>query len=102
MIFMKVIEVNHPLIKHKLTVLRDKNTDPKEFREVVEEITLLLGYKATEDLMLEQIPVETPLEKTIGHKIRDEITLIPILRSGMGVVSPLLKIIPDASVFHFG
>lgn len=98
----KVIEVKHPLIIHKLTVLRDKNTGPMEFREVVEEIALLLAYKSTEDIAIEKVTIETPLEKTTGGLVKEKIVLIPILRAGMGMVNPLLKIIPDACVFHLG
>lgn len=99
---MIINEVDHPLIKHKLTVLRNKKTQPMEFREVAEELSILLAYKATQDLKLKDVDVETPLQKTKGKSVDDDIVLIPILRAGMGMVNPLLKIIPDASVFHFG
>ncbi len=100
MIFYK--EVNHPLIKHKLAVLRDKNTQPSQFREFIEEISLLLAVEATKDIELEEVSIETPLEKTTGHKIDDDVVLVPILRAGAGMINPLLKIIPDSCVYHLG
>lgn len=99
---LKVIEVDHPLIKHKLTILRDKNTKPAEFREVVEEVSLLLAFKATYDLPVEEISIETPLEETKGKILTERIALVPILRAGAGMKNPLLKILPNACVYHLG
>ncbi|MFW5800038.1 MAG: uracil phosphoribosyltransferase [Spirochaetota bacterium] len=98
----KVEEVKHPLISHKLTILRDKNTKPTEFREVVEELALLLLFRATQNLEVVEVEVETPLEKAKGALVKEDIVIIPILRAGTGMKNPLLKIMPDASVYHLG
>lgn len=98
----KVYVSDHPLVKHKLTLLRNKNTDPKKFRELVREITLLLVYEATKDLMIEPVTVETPLTTMAGYKLKDPIGLIPILRSGLGMVEGIWEMIPSAEVWHIG
>jgi uracil phosphoribosyltransferase len=77
---------NHPLVKHKLTKLRDKNTDPKKFRELIREIAGLLAYEVTADLMISPIEVETPMATANGFELQEKIGLIPILRSGLGMV----------------
>ncbi len=92
----------HPLVKHKLTILRNKRTDSKQFRELIREITLLLAYEATADLAVSPIDVETPLTTTQGHHIKDTIGLIPILRSGLGMVEGIWEMIPSAEVWHIG
>jgi uracil phosphoribosyltransferase len=99
---MDYVEVDHPLIKHKLAVLRDKKTEPSHFREFIEEISLLLAVEATKDMDLKEVDVETPLEETSGYKINDDVVLVPILRAGAGMINPLLKIIPDSCVYHLG
>lgn len=93
---------DHPLVKHKLTHLRDKNTDPKKFRELIRKITLLLAYEATKDLEVAPTEVETPLTATQGHKLKEPIGLIPILRSGLGMVEGIWEMIPAAEVWHIG
>ena len=92
----------HPLVKHKLTILRNKRTDSKQFRELIREITLLLAYEATADLAISPVDVETPLTTTQGHRIKDTIGLIPILRSGLGMVEGIWEMIPSAEVWHIG
>lgn len=93
---------NHPLVKHKLTLLRDKHTDPKKFRELIREITLLIAYEALNDLDVTEKEVETPLTKTTGYKLTEAIGLIPILRSGLGMVEGIWEMIPSAEVWHIG
>lgn len=92
----------HPLVKHKLTLLRDKRTEPKKFRELVREISILLAYEATADLAVEPVEVETPLAPAQGHHLRDEIGLIPILRAGLGMVEGIWEMMPSAEVWHIG
>ncbi len=98
----KVFVSNHPLVKHKLTVLRNKETEPKKFRELIREITLLLAYEATKDLETEPVKVETPLTSTAGYKLKEPVGLIPILRSGLGMVEGIWEMIPSAEVWHIG
>ncbi|NLK36169.1 MAG: uracil phosphoribosyltransferase [Gracilibacteraceae bacterium] len=97
----KVME--HPLIQHKLTLLRDKNTGVKEFRELVEELALLMGYEVTRDLTLERTEIETPMCKTESKIIAGKkLGIVPILRAGLGMVDGMLKLIPAAKVGHIG
>ncbi len=98
----KVYVSDHPLVKHKLTHLRDKDTDPKKFRELIREITLLLAYEATRDLEVAPTKVETPLTTTVGYKLKEPIGLIPILRAGLGMVEGIWEMIPSAEVWHIG
>jgi uracil phosphoribosyltransferase len=93
---------DHPLVKHKLTLLRNKDTDPKKFRELIREITLLIAYEATRDLDVVEKEVETPLTTASGHKLAEPIGLIPILRSGLGMVEGIWEMIPSAEVWHIG
>ncbi|MEI7554875.1 uracil phosphoribosyltransferase [Candidatus Chlorohelix sp.] len=93
---------SHPLIHHKLTILRDVNTEPKRFREVVYEITMLLAYEASEDLPTREVIVTTPLENTPSRELATVIGLVPILRSGLGMVGAMLALIPSAKVWHIG
>lgn len=93
---------DHPLVKHKLTLLRNKDTDPKKFRALIREITLLLAYEATRDLETAACEVETPLVKTVGQKLSEPIGLIPILRSGLGMVEGIWEMLPSAEVWHIG
>ncbi|MGB4589092.1 MAG: uracil phosphoribosyltransferase [Clostridiaceae bacterium] len=99
----KVTEINHPLVLHKLAIIRDKNTGSKEFREVVEEIATLLAYEVTRDLAMEDVDVETPVGiahcKTITGK---KLAIVPILRAGIGMVDGMLKLVPAAKVGHIG
>ena len=95
--------VDHPLVQHKLSILRDKNTSTKDFRELVTELAILEGYEALRDLPLEEVEIETPLEKTIAHKILGKkVAIIPILRAGLGMVDGVLNIVPSAKVGHIG
>ncbi|HON83135.1 uracil phosphoribosyltransferase [bacterium] len=94
--------LEHSLIKHKLTYLRDKNTNPKEFRELVKEVSALIAYEITRDLPLEEIEVETPLMKTKGYVLSTKITLVSILRAGLVMCDGILNLIPNAKVGHIG
>jgi uracil phosphoribosyltransferase len=92
----------HPLVAHKLTLLRDKNTEPKKFRELVREIAGLLAYEATSDLILYQANVDTPLATTTGSVLSEKICLVPILRAGLGMVEGVWNLMPSAEVWHIG
>ena len=93
---------NHPLVKHKLTRLRDENTNPKQFRELVREIAILLAYEATSDLALTPSSVTTPMGRADGHSLQEEIGLVPILRAGLGMVEGIWEMMPSAEVWHIG
>lgn len=93
---------SHPLVKHKLTLLRSTRTEHKKFRELIRELALLLGYEATADLVLDESPVQTPLAVAPGHHLREEIGLVPILRAGLGMVEGFHEMIPGAQVWHLG
>ena len=97
-----VAVVDHPLVKHHLARLRDATTAPAEFRQVVQRLSVLLAYEATQDLALETIEVRTPLTITGGHRLTPRIGLVPILRAGLGMVDPMLDLIPDSEVWHLG
>jgi len=93
----------HPLIRHKITLLRDKRTNTKEFREIVSEIAMLMGYEVTRNLPLEEIEVETPVGKGKGYKISGKkLGIVPILRAGLGMVDGMLQLLPIAKVGHIG
>jgi len=92
----------HPLVQHKVTLLRDERTDGKTFRELVRELTALLLYEATADLETERITVRTPLEATEGAKVATKIGLVPILRAGLGMVDAAVDVLPRAEVWHLG
>ena len=94
--------INHPLIKHKLATLRDKNTDTLGFRTRLNEIASLMVYEITRDLPTEKIAVETPLETVDCDVVKRAITLVPILRAGLGMVEGILQLIPNARVGHIG
>lgn len=98
----KLYVMNHPLISHKVSMLRSKDTSVKDFRELINEIALLEGYEATKDLVLTEIDVETPVAKTKGHVIEKQVALVPILRAGLGMVDALMSLIPAAKVGHIG
>lgn len=93
---------DHPLVSHKLTRLRDKNTTSKKFRELIREISALLTYEATRDLATAPRRVETPLATTMGAELREPMGLIPILRSGLGMVEGVWELMPSAEVWHIG
>ena len=100
---MAVHILDHPLIQHKVTLIRDKNTSSKDFRELLQEITLLMGYEITRDLPLEDVEVETPITKTIGKRLAGKkMGIVPVLRAGLGMVEALLDLIPSARVGHIG
>ena len=92
----------HPLVKHKLTLLRDINTNPTQFRQVVREISILLAYEATHDLLLDDKPVTTPMGGADGWELRSRIGLVPILRAGLGMVNGVWEMMPGAEVWHIG
>ena len=93
---------SHPLVQHKLTLLRHVQTDPKQFRELVREITQFLVYEATADLRLTDKQIKTPLAPFTGKEIGERIGLVPILRAGLGMVEPVLEMIPTVRVWHLG
>ena len=97
-----VTVIKHPLVQHNLTRVRDERTEPQEFRRLLGEIASLMIYEATRSLKVKNIPVRTPLEKTVGSKLEREIVLIPILRAGLGMLNPILEIIPHARVGFIG
>ncbi|MEI6740551.1 MAG: uracil phosphoribosyltransferase [Gemmatimonadaceae bacterium] len=95
--------VDHPLVRHKVTLLRDRATPTKQFKELVDEIAMLMAYEATRTLALESVTVETPLESTAGWTVAGKkLTLVPILRAGLGMVDGILRLIPSARVGHIG
>lgn len=97
-----IYESSHPLVAHKLTRLRDKTTKPKKFRELIREISALLAYEATADLETATKSVETPLENAVGLELTQTIGLVPILRSGLGMVEGIWGLMPTAEVWHIG
>lgn len=99
---MMIFESQHPLVQHKLTLLRDVHTKPKKFRELIQEIAMLLCYEATADLQVKEKLVETPLGQAAGHELLDTIGLIPILRAGLGMVEGIWQMMPGAEVWHLG
>ncbi|MDI9440551.1 MAG: uracil phosphoribosyltransferase [Firmicutes bacterium] len=95
--------ISHPLVQHKLTMIRDAETGPKDFRELLEEISTLMGYEVTRDMPLEEVEVETPMGKTRGKMIAGKkVGIVPILRAGLGMVNGVLRLIPTAKVGHIG
>ena len=95
--------IDHPVVEHKLTHIRDKTIKPKEFRELVKEVSILLGYESAKRLPLESVEIKTPLTRTYSGKISIEnIIIVPILRAGLGMVDGLLSLFPNAQVGHVG
>ena len=95
--------VDHPLIQHKLSIMRNKKTGSKDFRELLNEIAMLMGYELTRDLPLEEIIIETPVDKTVAYHISGKkLAIDPILRAGIGMVDGLLDLVPVAKVGHIG
>ncbi len=92
----------HPLVKHKITRLRDTATDPKKFRELVQEISALIAYEATADLAVVSREVQTPMEITQGWELQEKIGLVPILRAGLGMVEGIWELMPSSEVWHIG
>lgn len=100
---MQIHIIDHPLIQHKLTIMRSKDTSSGEFRRLLKEITLLMGYELTRDLPLEDIEIETPLEKARGKRVAGKkVGIVPILRAGFGMVDGLLDLMPSARVGVIG
>lgn len=97
-----VVELNHPLVKHHMAILRDKNTPPHVFRDQIHRLTLLLAYKATAKLPLAPVEIETPLCTTQCQQIKSRIGLVPILRAGLGMCEAVQQLIPQAEVWHLG
>lgn len=98
----KVHIMDHPLITHKISMLRDINTNTKDFRQLVYEIALLMGYEATKDLTLTDTEITTPLMKTTKKVLNQKVAIVPILRAGLGMVDGVLDLIPSAKVGHIG
>lgn len=93
---------SHPLIVHKLSLLRNKETEPKKFRELISELGALLVYEATADLMLEPVVIQTPLQETQCGMLTEKIGLVPILRAGLGMVEGIWRLMPSSEVWHIG
>lgn len=101
--FPNLTVLDHPLIQHKLAVLRSQYTSKKTFRALVDEIAMLMGYEVTKDLPLEAVEIETPLERTYAHMVSGKkLTLVPILRAGLGMVEGMLRLMPSVRVGHIG
>ena len=99
----KLTVFDHPLIQHKLTIIRDKNVGTKEFREIVDEIASLMAYEVTRDLPVEDVVVETPVAKTTQKTLAGKkLAIVPILRAGLGMVDGIMKLIPAARIGHIG
>lgn len=95
--------LDHPVIKHKISILRDVNTGSNEFRSIIKEIAMILAYEATKDLELEEYEVETPITKTTGYKLSGKkLGIVPILRAGLGMVDGVLEVFPAAKIGHIG
>jgi uracil phosphoribosyltransferase len=92
----------HPAVLHKLAILRDEHTEPKKFREVVRELSWLLGYEALADVGVRPREIRTPMEPMVAHELGERIGLVPILRAGLGMVDAMLELMPTAQVWHLG
>lgn len=99
---MTVTIIDHPLIKEKMSVLRDENTQQRLFKENLDEIVTLMAFEVTRDLELETYEVKTPLQVTTGHKLKKPVVLVPILRAGLGFLDGMRRLLPDAYVGHIG
>lgn len=100
---MEVVELNHPLVSHKLTILRDKQTGTKEFREIIGELSMMLCYEAMKDAELDDKEIETPICKMQGKTLNeDKYAFVPILRAGTGMLDGLIKVMPNAKIGHIG
>jgi uracil phosphoribosyltransferase len=101
--FPNLTVVEHPLIRHKLAVLRSRDTSKKTFRALVDEISMLMGYEATKDLPLEPVEIDTPMEPTTAEMVSGKkLTLVPVLRAGLGMVEGMLRLMPSVRVGHIG
>ena len=94
--------LHHPLVDHRMTYMRDVATQPKLFRELVSEITTFLAYEALRGIKTEEVPIQTPLTKTVGRKVAEHVVLVPILRAGMGMLDAMLRVMPYAKVGVLG
>ncbi|MFN7289842.1 MAG: uracil phosphoribosyltransferase [Pirellula sp.] len=94
--------LNHPLVQHHLSILRDKSTPPQLFRTQIHLISMLIAAEATKDLKLQECRIQTPIEETSGRKLSQRISIVPILRAGLGLVDPILQLLPEAEVWHLG
>ncbi len=99
---MTVTQIDHPLVKHHLALLRDRQTTPAEFRSLTQRLACLLAYEATKDLSVQEIEVLTPLTVARGHRLSQRIGLVPILRAGLGMVDAVLNLMPLVEVWHLG
>jgi len=100
---MDVIELKHPLVEHKLAILRNKKTGTKEFREIVSELATMLCYEAMKDAKLHEVEIETPIQKTTAHIIKeDSYAFVPILRAGTGMLDGIINLVPNAKIGHIG
>ena len=97
-----VYESKHPLVKHKLTLMRNSATKPKKFRELIREISMLLCYEATTDLTTQPLTVDTPMGRATGVELQHKVGLVPILRAGLGMVEGIWEMMPGAEVWHIG
>ncbi len=93
---------HHPLVSHKLSILRDVNTEPKKFRQLIKEITALIAYEATADLATEPVDVQTPLAIAKCAQLKEKVGLVPVLRAGLGMVEGIWELMPSAEVWHIG
>lgn len=101
--FANLTVLDHPLIQHKLTILRDRRTSTRDFKQLVNEIAMLMAFEVTKDLMLEPVEIVTPLERMTGMQVAGKkLTLVPILRAGLGMVEGIAELIPSARVGHIG
>ena len=101
--FPNLTVLGHPLIQHKLTLLRDRSTSTRDFKQLVNEIAMLMAYEVTKDLATEPVEIETPLERMTGQQVAGKkLTLVPILRAGLGMVEGIAQLIPSARVGHIG
>lgn len=98
----KVVIFNHPLINHKLSIIRDVNTNTKDFRETLNEVSTLMAYEVTRDLPLKEIEVQTPISKAKAFQLAVEVVIVPILRAGIGMVDGIHSLIPTAKIGHIG
>ncbi len=99
----KVVVLDHPLIKHKVTLLRDVNTGTNEFRKLVSEVAMLMAYEVTRDLELQEVKVNTPVQEAVGYELSGKkLGLVPILRAGLGMVEGMVSILPSAKIGHIG
>lgn len=96
------VALDHPLAAHHLSVLRDVNTTPSQFRTQIHLLSMLLAVKATDDLMLMDSEVKTPIKTMVGKKLANRVAIVPILRAGLGLIEPVLQLLPDAEVWHLG